>query len=72
MNQILLGTIASLCAGLATGLGAVPAFFVRRVSEALLDASLGFAAGAMLFVICEEIIPGRPMREAMAERRPLG
>jgi ZIP family zinc transporter len=48
MNLIVLGTTASLFAGLATALGALPVFFVRRVSERFLDASLGFAAGVML------------------------
>jgi ZIP family zinc transporter len=48
MNQILLGTTASLLAGLATGLGAVLIFCFRRVSDAFLDAALGFAAGVML------------------------
>lgn len=31
--------------------------FVRRVSDRFLDASLRFAAGAMLYVISDEIIP---------------
>ncbi|MBN1522416.1 MAG: zinc transporter [Candidatus Aureabacteria bacterium] len=44
-------------AGLATGIGALPIFFIRKVSDKFLDASLGFDAGAMLFVISEEIIP---------------
>jgi ZIP family zinc transporter len=57
MNKILLGTTASLFAGLATGLGAVLIFCFRLVSDAFLDTALGFAAGAMLFVISEEIIP---------------
>ena len=48
MNQILLGTTVSLFAGLATGLGAVLIFCFRRVSDAFLDAALGFAAGVML------------------------
>ena len=51
MNQIVLGGMASLLAGLSTGLGALLIFFVRRVSEAFLDASLGFAAGVMLAAI---------------------
>ena len=38
-------------------MGAVLIFSFRRVSDAFLDAALGFAAGAMLFVISEEIIP---------------
>jgi len=40
--------LASLLAGLATGLGGALVFFVRRVSDKFLDASLGFAAGVML------------------------
>lgn len=48
MNLILTGGLASLLAGLATGLGAVAVFAVRNVSEKFLDASLGFAAGVML------------------------
>jgi len=48
MNLILTGSLASLIAGLATGIGALPVFFVRKVSDRFLDASLGFAAGVML------------------------
>ena len=48
MNLILIGSLASLLAGLATGIGALPVFFVRKVSDRLFDASLGFAAGVML------------------------
>lgn len=43
-----LGTVASLVAGLATGFGALPVLFTRRVSDRLLDTMLGFAAGVML------------------------
>jgi zinc transporter, ZIP family len=48
MNLILVGGTASLIAGLATGLGALLVFFVGKVSDRFLDASLGFAAGVML------------------------
>jgi len=48
MNLIIIGGLASLLAGLATGVGALPVFLVRRVSDRFLDASLGFAAGVML------------------------
>lgn len=48
MNLIVLGSLASLLAGLATGIGALLVFLVRRVSDRFLDASLGFAAGVML------------------------
>ncbi len=43
-----LGSIASLAAGLATGAGALPVLFTRRVSDRLLDIMLGFSAGVML------------------------
>ena len=45
---IWLGSIASLVAGLATGAGALPVLFTRRISDRLLDIMLGFAAGVML------------------------
>lgn len=47
-NLIWLGIIASLGAGLATGVGSIPIFFTRNVSRKLLDALLGAAAGVML------------------------
>lgn len=47
-NIILIGTLASLGAGLATGLGALPVFLKRKISEKTLDVLLGFAAGVML------------------------
>lgn len=45
---IWLGSIASLAAGLATGVGAIPILFTRRISDRLLDVMLGFSAGVML------------------------
>ena len=45
---IRLGFTASLIAGLATGAGAVPVLFTKRVSDRILDTMLGFAAGVML------------------------
>jgi zinc transporter, ZIP family len=44
------GVVASLIAGLATGLGGLPALFGRRVPHRVLDAVLGFAAGIMFAV----------------------
>ncbi len=43
-----LGSVASLVAGLATGAGALPVLFTRKVSDRLLDVMLGFSAGVML------------------------
>lgn len=48
MSIILIGFLASVAAGLATGVGAVPALFMRRISGRMQDALLGFAAGVML------------------------
>ncbi len=48
MKIILLGFIASLLAGLATSLGALPVFFLKSVSKKLYSLLLGFSAGIML------------------------
>ncbi|KYH29601.1 MULTISPECIES: ZIP family metal transporter [Clostridium] len=47
-NLIWLGILASLCAGLATGVGSIPIFFTKNVSKKILDMLLGIAAGVML------------------------
>jgi ZIP family zinc transporter len=47
-NVILLGTLATVGTGLATGLGALPSIITTRVSDKILDGLLGFAAGVML------------------------
>lgn len=48
IEVIWLGSVASLLAGLATGAGALPVIFTRKVSDKLLDVMLGFSAGVML------------------------
>ena len=45
---IWLGSAASLLAGLATGAGALPVLFTKKVSDKMLDIMLGFSAGVML------------------------
>ena len=47
-NLIALGFLATIGTGLATGIGALPVLITTRVSDRLLDAMLGFAAGVML------------------------
>jgi ZIP family zinc transporter len=47
-DHILMGIAGTLLTGFATGVGALPVLFTTRVSERLLDALLGFAAGVML------------------------
>ena len=59
MDIILLGFFASALAGLATGVGAIPVFFVKKLSEKFEDGSLGFAAGVMLAAsFFSLVIPG--------------
>jgi len=48
MDVMLLGVTASLLAGFATGAGALPILFTKKVSDRLLDVMLGFSAGIML------------------------
>ncbi|MFB0503679.1 MAG: ZIP family metal transporter [Candidatus Bathyarchaeia archaeon] len=47
-ETIWLGSVASLAAGLATGAGALPVLFTKKISDKLLDVMLGFSAGVML------------------------
>jgi ZIP family zinc transporter len=56
MEQFWIGLLASLVAGLATGAGALPIFFAKRISDRLLDALLGFSAGVMLAASCFSLI----------------
>ena len=43
-----LGGLASLAAGLATGVGALPVLFTRNISRRTQDVMMGFGAGVML------------------------
>jgi ZIP family zinc transporter len=55
----LLGVIFSLGAGLATGLGALPIFFTRKISVKWQDIFMGFGAGVMLAATSFSlIVPG--------------
>ena len=45
---VLGGFIGSLLAGLATGVGALPVFFFKKIPQKIIDALLGFSAGVML------------------------
>lgn len=64
-SLILMGSFASLCAGLATGLGAVPALLLRGISDELQNVMLGFAAGVMLAAsFFSLILPGLEAAQA--------
>lgn len=59
LNVIVLGVLASLAAGLMTGVGALVIVFFRNISQGLLDGLLGFAAGVMLAATAFSlIVPG--------------
>lgn len=45
---VVIGFLASILAGLATGVGALPALFLKDVSDRLFNSLLGAAAGVML------------------------
>jgi ZIP family zinc transporter len=70
-SLIMIGFGVSAAAGLATGAGALPILFIRRVSERLQDALLGFSAGVMLAAsFLSLIIPGLEYAEAdLGDRR---
>ncbi|MEE2974971.1 MAG: ZIP family metal transporter [Thermodesulfobacteriota bacterium] len=59
MDIVLIAFIASFLAGIATSVGAIPVFFVNKITEKFEDTSLGFAAGVMLAAsFFSLIIPG--------------
>ncbi len=59
MSPITMGIIASTLAGLATGVGALPALFLKNVSDKVLNTMLGGAAGVMLAATSFSlIVPG--------------
>jgi ZIP family zinc transporter len=59
MSLVATGLTASFLAGLATGVGALPALFLKNVPDRLMSALLGGAAGVMLAATSFSlIIPG--------------
>lgn len=56
---VVYGFLASILAGLATGLGALPTLFVKELSDRLFNGMLGMAAGVMLAATAFSLIlPG--------------
>ena len=53
--------LATLFTWGVTSLGAGIVVFTRRVSPLLMDTSLGFAGGVMIFVVIEEVVPESQM-----------
>ncbi|WP_297811245.1 ZIP family metal transporter [uncultured Finegoldia sp.] len=56
IDPFLLIIIGLIAPGLLTGVGAIPVFFTRNVSQAKLDVFLGAAAGVMLSATCFSLI----------------
>ena len=53
MQALLAGLFTQGC----TIVGSAVVFFFKQVSRKLLDIMMGFAAGVMIFVVVEELIP---------------
>ena len=58
MSPVEQGLLASLLAGLATGIGGIPVLLGRRLPHRLFDGLVGFAAGVMLAISGYEINAG--------------
>ncbi|WP_371829690.1 ZIP family metal transporter [Thiocapsa imhoffii] len=56
LSVLQLGFLASLVAGLLTGVGALPIFFVRQLSSQVEDSLMGFGAGVMLAATAFELV----------------
>ncbi len=60
------GAVASLLAGLATGIGAIPVFFFREISKEKFSILLGVSAGVMLAASSFSlIVPGIEIGESL-------
>jgi ZIP family zinc transporter len=58
-KTVVIGFLASIIAGLATGIGALPALFLKNISERIFVSLLGLAAGVMLAATAFSLlIPG--------------
>ena len=56
-NVIFLALLAGLFTWGCTIVGSAIVFFFKNISRKLLDIMMGFATGAMIFVVTEELIP---------------
>lgn len=56
LSTFQLGVLASLVAGLMTAVGALPIFFITRLSKTLEDSLMGFGAGVMLAATAFELL----------------
>jgi ZIP family zinc transporter len=56
-HPVVQALFATLFTWAVTALGAAVVFFTKSMNQRILDAMLGFAAGAMVFVVIEELVP---------------
>lgn len=56
-SVVLQAFLAGLFTWGCTIVGSTIVFFFKHISRKLLDIMMGFAAGAMIFVVVEELIP---------------
>jgi ZIP family zinc transporter len=69
---VYLGFAASLAAGVATGLGALPVLFTRNISRRAQDVMMGFGAGVMLAATSFSlIVPGVDAAYADTGNKPV-
>lgn len=65
-KMVVIGFLASILAGLATGIGALPALFFRNISNNLFNSMLGGAAGVMLAATAFSLlVPGMSFGNAV-------
>lgn len=57
LSPILQALLATCFTWFVTALGAGLVFLFKSINRKVLDGMLGFAAGAMIFVVVEELIP---------------
>jgi len=56
LSPLQLGILASFVAGMFTAVGAIPIFFMRRLSREVEDSLMGFGAGVMLAATAFELV----------------
>jgi zinc transporter, ZIP family len=56
LSTLQLGILASFVAGMFTAVGAIPIFFLRRLSSEVEDSLMGFGAGVMLAATAFELV----------------
>lgn len=56
-SVVLQAFLAGLFTWVCTIVGSAIVFFFKHISRKLLDIMMGFATGAMIFVVVEELIP---------------